>query len=37
MGVKFGLTCREEHSIRMFKNRVPRKIFRPKREEISED
>jgi hypothetical protein len=35
--VKFGLTFRGEYSMRMFKNRVPRKMFRPQREEISGD
>jgi hypothetical protein len=32
--VKLGaLTLREEHRLRVFKNKVLRKIFRPKREE----
>jgi hypothetical protein len=26
---------REEHQLRMFENRVLRKIFRPKREEVT--
>jgi hypothetical protein len=36
MGVKLGyLTLREEHRQRLFENRVLRKIFGPKREEVS--
>jgi len=35
--VKFGLTFREEYSMRMFKNRLLRKMFRPQKEEISGD
>jgi hypothetical protein len=34
MGVKLGLTLREEHRLRVFANRVKRKIFRPKRDEV---
>ena len=34
MGVKLGLTLREEHRLRMFKNRVLRKIFEPKRGKV---
>jgi hypothetical protein len=34
MGVKFGLTLREEHRLRVFENRVLRRIFGPKRDEV---
>jgi hypothetical protein len=34
MGLKLGLTLREEHRLRVFKYRVVRKIFGPKREWI---
>jgi hypothetical protein len=35
MGVKLGsLTLREEHRLRVFANRVLRKIFGPKRDEV---
>jgi hypothetical protein len=35
MGVKLGLLIsREEHSLRVFENRVLRRIFKPKRDEI---
>jgi hypothetical protein len=34
MGVKLGLTLREEHSLRVFENRVLRRIFGPKRDEV---
>jgi hypothetical protein len=27
-------TLREEHRLRVFDNRVPRRLFRPKREEV---
>jgi hypothetical protein len=33
MGVKLGLSHREEHKLRMFENRVLRRIFGPKMEE----
>jgi hypothetical protein len=33
MGAKFGLTLREEHRLRVFENRVLRRVFGPKREE----
>jgi hypothetical protein len=33
MGVKLGLTFMEEHRLRVFENRVLRKIFGPKKEE----
>jgi hypothetical protein len=32
--VKLGLTLREEHTLRVFKSRVLRRIFGPKRDEI---
>ena len=34
-GVKLGVTLREEHSLRVFKNRILRKIFGPKRDEVT--
>jgi hypothetical protein len=34
MGVKLGLTLREEHRLKVFENRVLMRIFGPKREEI---
>jgi hypothetical protein len=38
MGVKFwSLTLREEHRLRLFRNRVQRGIFRPKRDEVMEE
>jgi hypothetical protein len=33
----FPLTIREEHRLRMFENRVLRRIFGPKREEVTGD
>jgi hypothetical protein len=30
-----GLTLREEHKLRVFQNRVPRRIFGPKRDELT--
>jgi hypothetical protein len=33
MGAKLGLSLREEHKLRIFKNRILRRIFGPKREE----
>jgi hypothetical protein len=35
MGVKLGVTLREEHRLRVCENRVLRRIFRPKREEVT--
>ena len=35
MGVKLGLTLREEHRLRMFKNSAKRKIFDPKRDKVT--
>jgi hypothetical protein len=38
MGVKLGLlTLREEHRLRVFENRVLRRIFGPKRDEVTEE
>jgi hypothetical protein len=37
LGVKFGLTLGVEHRPRVFENRVPRKIFRAKRDDITQD
>jgi hypothetical protein len=37
MGVKTGLSLREESILRVFQNRVLRRIFRPKREEMAEN
>jgi hypothetical protein len=34
MGVKLGLTLREEHGLRVLENRVLRSIFGPKRETL---
>jgi hypothetical protein len=34
MGVKLSLTLREEHILRVFGNRVLRRISRPKRDEV---
>jgi hypothetical protein len=31
----WSLTLREEHRLRVFENRVPRKIFGPKRDEVT--
>jgi hypothetical protein len=35
MAVKLCLTSREEHSLRMFENRVLRRIFGPKTDEVT--
>jgi hypothetical protein len=35
MGVKLGLTLREEHRLRVFENRVLRKVLGPKRDEVT--
>jgi hypothetical protein len=32
-----GVTLREEHKLRMFENWVLRRIFGPKRDEVTED
>jgi hypothetical protein len=33
----WSLTLKEEHRMRVFENRVLRKIFGPKREEVTEE
>jgi hypothetical protein len=35
MGLKLGLMLREGHRLRVFENRVLRRIFGPKREEMA--
>jgi hypothetical protein len=35
MGVKLGPTLREEHTLRVFENRVLRRMFGPKRDEVT--
>jgi hypothetical protein len=35
MGVKRGLALRDEHRLRVFGNRVLRRIFGPKRDEVT--
>jgi hypothetical protein len=35
VGVKLGLTLREEHILRTFENRVLRRIFGPKRDKVT--
>jgi hypothetical protein len=35
MGVKLGLTLKEDHRLRVFENRVLRRIFGPKRDEVA--
>jgi hypothetical protein len=37
MGAKFGLTLREEHRLRLFVNRALRRIFGPRRDEMTVD
>ena len=37
MGVKLGHTLREEHWLMVFENRVLRRIFGPKRDEITSE
>jgi hypothetical protein len=37
MTVKFGLSLMEERRLRVFENRVQRKIFGPKRDEVTGD
>jgi hypothetical protein len=38
MGIKtWSLTLREEHRLRVFENRVLRRIFGPKRDEVTEE
>jgi hypothetical protein len=36
MGETWSLASREEHILRVFENRVLRKIFGPKRDEVTE-
>jgi hypothetical protein len=35
MGVRLGLTLKEKNALRVFENRVLRKIFGPKRDEVT--
>jgi hypothetical protein len=35
MTVKFGLILREDHRLKVFENRLPRRIFGPKRDEVT--
>jgi hypothetical protein len=35
MDAKLGITLREEHKLRVFENRMLRRIFGPKREEVA--
>jgi hypothetical protein len=35
--MKRGLSLREEHRLRVFEKRVLRKVFRPKREWVTDD
>jgi hypothetical protein len=35
-GETWSLTMREEHGLRMFENRVLRRIFEPERDEVME-
>ena len=37
MGVKIGLTLTEEHRLNVFENRVLRKLFGPKRDEVTRE
>jgi hypothetical protein len=37
MGVKLGLSLREERRLRVFENRVLRRIFGPKRDEVTRE
>jgi hypothetical protein len=37
MGSKIGLTLREEYRLRVFENRVMRKVFGPKWEEVTRE
>jgi hypothetical protein len=34
-GAKFGLTLREHHKLTLFENRVLRRVFGPKRDEVT--
>jgi hypothetical protein len=35
MGVKLGLTLSDEHRLRVFENRVRRRIFGPKKDKVT--
>jgi hypothetical protein len=35
VGVKLGVTLRKDHRLRVFENRVMRRIFGPKRDEVT--
>jgi hypothetical protein len=37
MGVKLGLSLREEHRLRVFENRILTRIFTPKRDGVTGD
>jgi hypothetical protein len=37
MGIKLGLTLREKHRLMVFENRVLRRIFGPRRDEVTRD
>ena len=37
MGVKIGLTLTEEHKLQVFGNRVMRKSFGPKKDEVTRE
>jgi hypothetical protein len=37
MDMRLGLTLRKEHRLRVFENRVLRRIFGPKREEVTRE
>jgi hypothetical protein len=37
MDVKLGLTLREEHRLRVFENMMLSSIFRPRRDEVTEE
>jgi hypothetical protein len=37
VGVKLGLTFREEHTLSVFENTLLRKVFGPKRDEVTEE
>jgi hypothetical protein len=37
MGEPWSLTLREEHRLRVFENKVLRRIFGPKRDKVTED
>jgi hypothetical protein len=37
VGVQLGLILRKEHRLRVFVNRVVRRVFGPKRDEVTEE